>query len=184
MTHSAQPRRSALLFIDSLKIGGAERVSVQWAAWLLEAGWSVTLLTSKSCRHDFYPVPTGLRRLQEPSSQGLLNHALFWPLKLWRLRTLLRREQPDVLIDQAGVGFDRVAFSPGALRAKLSSRPSVGLAVAPASASGVSPSSFALGANAGNRAMASSTWFGSPHSGFAQFDRLAATALCSPGESR
>ena len=119
MTHSAQPRRSALLFIDSLKIGGAERVSVQWAAWLLEAGWSVTLLTSKSCRHDFYPVPTGLRRLQEPSSQGLLNHALFWPLKLWRLRTLLRREQPDVLIGMTTLPSIKLALASIGLPSRL-----------------------------------------------------------------
>ena len=97
MTHAAPPRRSALLFIDSLKLGGAERVTLQWAEWLSEAGWSVTLLTSQPASHDFYPVPTGLRRLREPALPGLLDCALFWPLKLLRLRKLLRREQPDLL---------------------------------------------------------------------------------------
>ena len=119
MTQSAPPRRSAILFIDSLKIGGAERVTVQWAAWLLEAGWSVTLLTSKSSNHDFYPVSTGLRRLQEPSSQGLLNHALFWPLKLWRLRTLLRREQPDVLIGMTTLPSIKLALASIGLPSRL-----------------------------------------------------------------
>ena len=98
MTAAAHPRRSALLFIDSLKIGGAERVTLQWAEWLSKGGWSVTLLTSKSASHDFYPVPSGLRRVQEPALPGLLNRALFWPLKLLRLRKLLQREQPALLI--------------------------------------------------------------------------------------
>ena len=93
MTHAAEPRRSALLFIDSLKLGGAERVTLQWADWLLEGGWTVTLLTSKSASHDFYPVPAGLRRLQEPPS-ALVGSCHVLPLKLWRLRKLLRREQP------------------------------------------------------------------------------------------
>ena len=84
MKAAAQPRQSVLLFIDSLKIGGAERVTLQWAEWLLEGGWNVTLLTSKSVSHDFYPVPSGLHRLREPDLPGWLDRALFWPLKLWR----------------------------------------------------------------------------------------------------
>ena len=98
MKAAAQPCRSVLIFIDSLKIGGAERVTLQWAEWLSEAGWNVTLLTSKAASHDFYPVPAVLRRLREPALPALLDRALFWPLKLLRLRKLLRREQPDVLI--------------------------------------------------------------------------------------
>ena len=91
MKAAAQPRKSVLLFIDSLKIGGAERVTLQWAEWLSQAGWSVTLLTSKADTHDFYPVPAGLRRLREPALPALLDRVLFWPLKLLRLRKLLRR---------------------------------------------------------------------------------------------
>ena len=77
MKAAAQQRRSVLLFIDSLKLGGAERVTLQWAEWLSEAGWNVTLLTSKPASHDFYPVPSGLRRLREPGLLGLLDRACF-----------------------------------------------------------------------------------------------------------
>ncbi|MCB4378433.1 MULTISPECIES: glycosyltransferase [unclassified Synechococcus] len=111
MKAAAQPRRSALLFIDSLKIGGAERVTLQWAEWLSEEGWSVTLLTSKSASHDFYPVPAGLRRVQEPALPGLLDRALFWPLKLLRLRKLLQREQPDLLIGMTTLPSIKLALA-------------------------------------------------------------------------
>ena len=111
MTHAIQPRRSALLFIDSLKIGGAERVTLQWAEWLSEAGWNVTLLTSKPASHDFYPVPAGLRRLKEPALPRLLDRALFWPLKLLRLRTLLRREKPDLLVGMTTLPSIKLALA-------------------------------------------------------------------------
>ena len=119
MTDAAQPRRSALLFIDSLKIGGAERVTLQWADWLLEGGWTVTLLTSKSASHDFYPVPAGLRRLQEPALPRLLDRALFWPLKLWRLRKLLRREQPALLIGMTTLPSIKLALASIGLSSRL-----------------------------------------------------------------
>ena len=119
MTHTAEPRRSALLFIDSLKIGGAERVTLQWAEWLSEGGWSVTLLTSKSASHDFYPVPAGLRRLQEPALPGLLDRALFWPLKLLRLRTLLRREEPTLLIGMTTLPSIKLALASIGLSSRL-----------------------------------------------------------------
>ena len=119
MTDAAKPRRSALLFIDSLKIGGAERVTVQWAEWLLEGGWNVTLLTSKSASHDFYPVPSGLHRLREPALPGWLDRALFWPLKLWRLRTLLRRAQPELLIGMTTLPSIKLALASIGLSSRL-----------------------------------------------------------------
>ncbi|MCB4399776.1 glycosyltransferase [Synechococcus sp. MU1625] len=119
MTAAAHPRRSALLFIDSLKIGGAERVTLQWAEWLSKGGWSVTLLTSKSASHDFYPVPAGLRRVQEPALPGLMNRALFWPLKLLRLRKLLQREQPALLIGMTTLPSIKLALASIGLSSRL-----------------------------------------------------------------
>ena len=119
MTLAAPPRRSALLFIDSLKLGGAERVTLQWAEWLSEAGWNVTLLTSKPASHDFYLVPPGLRRLREPGLLGLLDRALFWPLKLLCLRKLLRREQPDLLIGMTTLPSIKLALASIGLSSRL-----------------------------------------------------------------
>ena len=119
MKAAAQPCKSVLIFIDSLKIGGAERVTLQWAEWLSEAGWNVTLLTSKAASHDFYPVPAGLRRLREPALPALLDRALFWPLKLLRLRKLLRREQPDVLIGMTTLPSIKLALASIGLSSRL-----------------------------------------------------------------
>ena len=119
MTQEAEPRRSALLFIDSLKIGGAERVTLQWAEWLSDGGWSVTLLTSKSPTHDFYPVPAGLRRVQEPALTGWLDRAWFWPFKLLRLRMLLQREQPALLIGMTTLPSIKLALASIGLSSRL-----------------------------------------------------------------
>ena len=119
MKAAAQPRRSALFFIDSLKLGGAERVTLQWAEWLSEAGWNVTLLTSKPASHDFYPVPSGLRRLREPGLLGLLDRSLFWPLKLLRLRKLLQREQPALLIGMTTLPSIKLALASIGLSSRL-----------------------------------------------------------------
>ena len=119
MTNAAPEGRSALLFIDSLKIGGAERVTLQWAEWLLKDGWSVTLLTSKPAGDDFYPVPSGLGRLQEPGLPGLFDRSWFWPLKLLRLRKLLRREQPNLLIGMTTLPSIKLALASIGLRLRL-----------------------------------------------------------------
>ena len=55
-----------LLVIHSLRTGGAERVTLQFARWLLEAGHRVVLLTPSRAGADFYPLPAGLERCEEP----------------------------------------------------------------------------------------------------------------------
>ena len=37
--------RKVVLYIDSLKTGGAERVTLLLARWFAEEGWQVTVLT-------------------------------------------------------------------------------------------------------------------------------------------
>ena len=69
-------------------------------------------LTSKPVQPRFLSRPCGFSAAcGRPAMPGLLDRALFWPLKLWRLRKLLRREQPDLVDrhddaagDQVGVG--------------------------------------------------------------------------------
>lgn len=93
-------RVSVLLYIDSLKAGGAERIALRWATWLQQAGHGVVLLTRHGPRRDFYPVPAGIQRLVEPAEPRWLRR-LGWfgfPLRLLRLRRLLHRLQPSLLI--------------------------------------------------------------------------------------
>ena len=58
--------RRVVLYIDSLKTGGAERVTLLLARWLVEAGWQATVLTRHGASRDFYPVPAGVQRSVEP----------------------------------------------------------------------------------------------------------------------
>ena len=93
-------RGPVLLYIDSLKTGGAERIALTWAAWLRDAGYSVLLLTRHGTRRDFYPVPAGIERCVEPNDPPWLRR-LGWfgfPVRLWRLRLLLKRVQPALVI--------------------------------------------------------------------------------------
>ena len=67
--------RLVVLYIDSLKLGGAERITLTWASWLRDAGWSPVVLTRKPLSWDFYPVPDGvepaLRARRRPAGEGL-----------------------------------------------------------------------------------------------------------------
>lgn len=87
------PQRRIAFHIDSLKLGGAERVTLQWAAWCREAGWSVVVVTRRGPEADAYPLPAGVERWvegAEPPALRLLGWAGF-PLRVARLRRRLRR---------------------------------------------------------------------------------------------
>jgi glycosyltransferase involved in cell wall biosynthesis len=85
--------RRVLFYIDSLKLGGAERVLLQWARWCREAGWSVVVLTHRGPAHDAYPLPPGVERWQEPADPPWLAALGWWgfPARVLRLRRQLRR---------------------------------------------------------------------------------------------
>jgi len=89
-----------LVYIDSLKAGGAERVALQFASWLQEAGHQPLLLTRRPARDDFYPVPAALERQVEPAEPRWLRR-LGWagfPLRLLRLRRLVQQQRPDLVL--------------------------------------------------------------------------------------
>ena len=92
--------RKVVLYIDSLKTGGAERVTLLLARWFAEEGWQVTVLTRQGESCDFYPVPAGVGRAVEQEDQLWLRNVslLRFPLRLLRLRAWLRRHQPDLVL--------------------------------------------------------------------------------------
>ena len=92
--------RRVVLYIDSLKTGGAERVTLLLARWLAEEGWRATVLTRHGASHDFYPVPSGVHRSIEPLDPRWLRRfgLLGFPLRVLRLRTWLQRHQPDLVL--------------------------------------------------------------------------------------
>ena len=94
----AAPR--VVFTIDSLKLGGAERVLLRWAGWCREEGWQVLVITRQGPQRDAYPVPEGVERWVEPRLSRPLER-LGWfafPWRLLALRQLLRRYRSDVVV--------------------------------------------------------------------------------------
>ena len=86
--------------IDSLKLGGAERVLLRWAGWCRAEGWQVLVITRHGPQRDAYPVPDGVERWVEPRLSVPLER-LGWfafPWRLLALRQLLRRYRSDVVV--------------------------------------------------------------------------------------
>jgi glycosyltransferase involved in cell wall biosynthesis len=80
-------------YIDSLKLGGAERVLLQWAGWCRQAGWAVVVVTHRGPAADAYPLPQGVERWVEPADSRWLAAFGWWafPWRVLRLRKLLRK---------------------------------------------------------------------------------------------
>ena len=76
-----------VFIIDSLKLGGAERVLLRWACWGRNAGWQVLVITRHGPGRDAYPVPEGVERWVEPRLSPLLER-LGWFAFPWRLLAL------------------------------------------------------------------------------------------------
>ena len=86
--------------IDSLKLGGAERVLLQWACWCRDEGWQVLVITRHGQERDAYLVPEGVERLVEPRLSPIFER-LGWFAFPWRVRALrqmLSRFRSDVVV--------------------------------------------------------------------------------------
>lgn len=89
-----------VLTIHSLGAGGAEKVSLQFAQWLLDEGHDVTIATSARSAQDFYPLPHGLHRFREQPLPWPLNYlgVLCFPLRVYFLRRFLKSKRFDLAI--------------------------------------------------------------------------------------
>ena len=89
------PQRSVVLYIDSLKLGGAERVTLTWAEWLERNGWQVVVLTRQPTSWDFYPLPSRILREVEPVDAAWMRllGPLAFPFRVLRLRHWLKRQE-------------------------------------------------------------------------------------------
>ena len=86
--------------IDSLKLGGAERILLKWASWCKDEGWQVLVITRQTSAMDAYPVPEGVERWVESSLSPSLER-LGWfafPFRVLALRQLLQRHRSDVVV--------------------------------------------------------------------------------------
>ncbi len=86
--------------IDSLKLGGAERVLLRWAGWCREAGWDVVVVTRQPPDRDVYPMPQGVLRRLEPPLPAALERLgwLAFPLRVYQLRQLLKQERCQLAV--------------------------------------------------------------------------------------
>lgn len=91
---AAEPAGSSLmarivLHLHGLTLGGAERVALQWARWLAEAGHDVWLLLGYQQADAFFVAPEGINLVTAPASTGLTS--------VW-LRRWLSCHPPDLAI--------------------------------------------------------------------------------------
>lgn len=90
-----------MIVIHSLGGGGAERVAVDMASYWSARGCRVSVITQTGAQDDAYPLPEGVTRHAlnlAANSTGAL--AALWGnvWRLWRLRRLLVRGQPTVVL--------------------------------------------------------------------------------------
>lgn len=86
--------------IDSLKLGGAERVLLQWASWCHGDGWQVLVITRHGPERDAYPLPLGVRRVQEPGLPDAIERFgwFAFPFRVWQLRQVLLHERCELAV--------------------------------------------------------------------------------------
>lgn len=106
-------QRRVVLYIDSLKLGGAERVTLTWAAWLQRAGWRAVVLTRKPVQWDFYPLPPGVERVVEPVDAPWMRKLgpLAFPFRVLRLKRWLAHQRVDLAIGVTSLPAIKLLFA-------------------------------------------------------------------------
>lgn len=107
-----RPQR-VVLYIDSLKLGGAERVTLTWASWLSQAGWEPLVLTRKPTNWDFYPLPNGVKRAVEPADADWMQRLgpLAFPFRVLRLQHWLHQENVSLAIGVTSLPAIKLLFA-------------------------------------------------------------------------
>lgn len=92
-----------LFYLSGLEQGGTERVVVNLAEYFLKEGYQVTLATTHQSENE-YPISNGINRiLTSPSHDFLSNSRVSnFKMRLKTLRTILKKEQPDVVVSFIG----------------------------------------------------------------------------------
>ena len=106
-------QRRVVLYIDSLKLGGAERVTLTWARWLQQAGWQPLVLTRKPVSWDFYPVPQELERVVEPADAAWMRRLgpMAFPFRVLRLQRWLVDQNVGLAIGVTSLPAIKLLFA-------------------------------------------------------------------------
>jgi glycosyltransferase involved in cell wall biosynthesis len=90
-----------MIVIHSLRGGGAERVAVDLGAYWIQRGYMVTVATQMDASSDSYPLYEGVTRYvlgTAGNSRGKFSGLLANARRVWRLRRLIKREQPTIVL--------------------------------------------------------------------------------------
>ena len=94
-------KRHLLIVIHSLRGGGAERVAVDLAAYWTHQGYRVTLATQADAGQDAYALDPDVERVVlggAAESGGGMRGLAANAVRVWRLRRLIRRIRPDIVL--------------------------------------------------------------------------------------
>lgn len=90
-----------IIYISSLRGGGAERVTANLANYWAGKGWEVTVVTLASCNLDFYTLHLAVKRI----SLNLAGDSVNVVVGVWQnlrrvmaLRRVLHKMQPDIAL--------------------------------------------------------------------------------------
>lgn len=101
MVLNASSSRHLMIVIHSLQGGGAERVAVDLGAYWVARGYRVTLVTQAGAGGDAYALHPDVRRVvlgTAGGSVGRVRGLLANLRRVHRLRRLIRRERPDIVL--------------------------------------------------------------------------------------
>ncbi|MFA5489794.1 MAG: glycosyltransferase family 4 protein [Candidimonas sp.] len=90
-----------MIVIHSLRGGGAERVAADISAYWIQRGYMVTVVTQMSADSDRYPLQEGVTRYvlgTAGDSRGLASGIAANLRRVWRLRRLIKRERPTIVL--------------------------------------------------------------------------------------
>src|SRR5690554_7169251 len=99
MLNYSRKQPHLLIFIHSLRGGGAERVVVDMSAWWTDCGYKVSVVTQAGADTDVYTLDPRVTRHvlgTAVDSGGGVAGLLANLRRILRLRRLLRREKPSV----------------------------------------------------------------------------------------
>lgn len=90
-----------LIVIHSLRGGGAERVAVDLSTYWVGQGYRVTLATQADAEQDVYALDPAVQRVVlggAANSGGGLRGLMANTVRIWRLRRLIRRIRPNIVL--------------------------------------------------------------------------------------
>lgn len=90
-----------MIVIHSLSGGGAERVAVDLAAYWADRGYRVALVTQAEAASDVYEVDSRVKRFAMGTAGdggGALAGVVANLRRVWKLRRLIRRERPSLVL--------------------------------------------------------------------------------------